>query len=242
MRICPETQKAARHIGWMRRVALVLRLLCGKTKLGIGLFHLRRMGSAEDTIIFHHLLKGHRHEAVHIHAGIQCLIHLVQKGPVRTTGIVMDMSINHITAVADPVPGHHRIVTQGQIMGAVADFQHRLHAFKMVLNPHFFHPYPVVVSHNQVFFAGKLAEVRFRVLAEEHEIAENVDRVICANAAVPVFQQGLVHFFYRAKRTAAVLDDLGMSKVQVSSEINRGQCILSIRTIHRSTLETGYAY
>ena len=54
----------------------------------------------------------------------------------------------------------------------------------------FFHPYPVVISHNQVFFAGKLAEVRSRVLAEEHEIAKNVDRVICANAAVPVFPAG----------------------------------------------------
>ena len=127
-------------------------------------------------------------------------------------------------------------------MGAVADLQHRLHAFKMVINPHFFYPYPIVISHNQMFFAGKLAEVGLRVLAEEHEIAENVDRVICANAAVPVFQQGLVHFFYRAKRTAAVPDNVRMSKVQVGSKINRGQCILSIRTLHRSTQETGYAY
>lgn len=35
------------------------------------------MGSADETIVFHKLLKDYWYKVFHIHTGIQCLLHLM---------------------------------------------------------------------------------------------------------------------------------------------------------------------
>ena len=84
---------------------------------------------------------------------------------------------------------------------------------------HFTYPRAVVITHNQPLLPVKPLQDRFRLLAAEKQIADDTDGITVLNPAVPIFDDGFVHFLYLLKRTVAKSQDISMPEMGVRYEI-----------------------
>ena len=76
-----------------------------------------------------------------------------------------------------------------------------------------------MISDDQTLFAVQQLQDRFRLLTAEKQIADDTDGITVLNPAVPVFDDGFVHFLYRLKRTIAKFQDIPVPQMGVSYEV-----------------------
>ena len=80
----------------------------------------------------------------------------------------------------------------------------------------FLEPADIMIAKYEVFVAFETTKIIFsRALISEEHIAEHIHCIISMNAAVPVVDQATIHLFNGCERTVAMLDDVGMTKVQI---------------------------
>ncbi len=60
-----------------------------------------------------------------------------------------------------------------------------------------------MISDDQMLLTVKAAEYRLRIFTAEKHISNDIYRTASGNAAVPVFDKGFIHLFYRFKWAAA---------------------------------------
>ena len=193
------------------------------------------MGLPKGGVVGFQLLQRHRLVVVDLHAGIQRPVHAGQRGPVGGGRLVVNMAVNVVCARKITVPGHHGVVAQNDRFSIHPKLRHRLDGDKGMLQQagmglaQPLHPDCVVIAHDQMLLPGQLREIGGRVLTGEHEIAQDVDRILRPDPAVPVVDQTTVHVLHTGEGTAAVPDDVGVTQVQVGGKVEHGKAPFRFR-------------
>ena len=98
----------------------------------------------------------------------------------------------------------------------VKDSVEPLNAIKPPSTIDLLEPADIVIAKYEVFVAFEKTKIVIsRTLVSEEHVAEHIHRIISMNTAIPVVDQTTVHLFNGCERTVAMLDDVGMTKVQI---------------------------
>jgi len=179
-------------------------------------------------VIFQHLFKQYRGEIIDINACIENIGIVLQQGPILCICVLMNMSVYHVAAPAHRIPAHHRIMTQDEFSLSVADFRQSIDGKKVLCDINFADPGIVMIPENEMLFTFQSLQILFgQNRVPEKKITDNVYRIPVCNSSVPVFDECFIHFLNIGKRPAAQLNDVCMTEMLVSGEIDH-EVLLSI--------------
>ena len=133
--------------------------------------------------------------------------------------LIVDVAVDHIAALFV----EDRVMAQEDVRAAVVDLQKVCHAVAVVQQTLGMVQAGVVVAADEMQVAIQAGEILRRGLAAVvGEVADDVYAVVCADAGVPVGNEGLVHLRHAGKRPRGVVQDGEIAEMQVSGVEDHG--------------------
>ena len=169
-------------------------------------------------VVFDQLVERNRAVKVDVYARVQNARQGLQNF-IGMVALIVDVAVDHIAALFV----EDRVMAQEDVRAAVVDLQKVCHAVAVVQQTLGVVQAGVVVAADEMQAAIQAGEILRRGLAAVvGEVADDVYAVVCADAGVPVGNEGLVHLRHAGKRPRRVVQDGEIAEMQVSGVEDHG--------------------